>query len=317
MPKPAQADAPRGGVLYLGDPRGALALLSRGVPLCGLIHGRRGGEGYRRLLKELTARGLSRLPRWQKPDLTDPALIQRLRALQPGLIISGFYPRVIPKEVLDLAPGFNVHPSDLPKWRGPDPAYWVIATGETQTALCIHSLTEGLDEGAIAHKVTVQVRARESGGSLARRLERDAAELLGVWVAERFGEALTQGTPILEGSVSLQPQRGEPSWAPLVSPDDVEIDWGRSAVEVDQLVRAASPDPGAFSAIDTGFSPELLVVYSGRPIVNERLEVLPTGSPVIVQGECLIKCGHGAYQLGRIKVGRREMKGRDLARLLS
>lgn len=305
------------GVLYFGDPRGAIALLTRGVPLCGVVHGRRGGEGYRRLLKLLAELELQSLPRWQKPDLTDPELIEVFKALKPDLLISGFYPRLIPREVLDIAPGYNVHPSDLPKWRGPDPAYWVIASGESQTAICIHELTEALDEGAIAHRVVVDVRSRESGGALARRLERDAAERLGEWVADRYQQALALGVPVNSLPLELTPQRGEASWAPLVSPDEVEVDWRRPALEVDHLVRASSPDPGAFSSLDTGFKPELLVIYSGRAVSDDRLEVLPPGTPVIVNGECLIKCGEGAYQLGRVKVGRREMRGSELARLLS
>jgi len=310
--------ASSGAVLYFGDPRGALELLKRGVELCGIVHGRRGGEGYRSLLKAIDERyGLKRFPRWQKPDLSDPELISALRSLRPALLISGFYPRVIPPEVLAIAPGYNVHPSDLPKWRGPDPAYWVIASGEPETAICIHQLSEELDEGAIAARYPVKVRARESGVALARRLERRSAELLGAWVAELFQRAARARCLVTELELKLEPQRGEPSWAPLVAPDELEIDWELSALEVERLVRAASPYPGAYSALDTGFSPELLVIYSGRAHSDERLESLPIGAPVLIKGECYIKCGSGAYQLGRIKVGRREMSGAELARLLS
>lgn len=305
------------GVLYFGDPRGALALLERQVKVCGIVHGRKGGEGYRKLLTFLKNQNLKHIPRWQKPNLTDTKLVAEFLRLKPDLIISGFYPRQIPQEVLHIAPGFNVHPSDLPKWRGPDPAYWVIASGESETAICIHELTEGLDEGRIAHRVKLPVLPKESGGALARRLERDAAELLGQWVAKRYVLARTQNLSIKDLPLQLSEQIGQPSWAPLVSPDEVEIDWSKPAYKIDHLVRAASPDPGAFSAIDTGFHPELLVVYTGKVIKNDRLDTVPFGSPIIIKGECLIKCGEGAYQLGRIKVGRREMHGRDLARLLS
>ncbi len=105
-------------VLYFGDPAGALALMDRGVTLCGVVHGRRGGRGWRGLVPRL-----GDLPRWRLPDLEDPALAAELSALEPRLIVAAFYPRLIPRQVLDIAPGINVHPSDLPRWRGPDPGW--------------------------------------------------------------------------------------------------------------------------------------------------------------------------------------------------
>ena len=307
-------------MLYFGEPRGALELLKRGVPLCGLVHGRKGGEGYRHLLSALTSLAEERgapLPRWRKPNLSDPELIEQFKALKPDLIISGFYPRAISAEVLALAPGYNVHPSDLPKWRGPDPAYWVLRSGETRTAICVHQLTPALDEGAIAHRVEVQVRSRESGGALALRLERQAARVIADFTADLYKRAESEGIHVAELPLTLTPQEGEASWAPLVSPDEVEIDWSAPAQEVDQLVRASSPDPGAFSALDTGFQPELLVVYRGRPHFDERLESAPVGAPIIIKGQCYIKCGVGVYRLDRVKVGRKEMSGARLAELLS
>ena len=242
---------------------------------------------------------------------------EALKALEPELIVSGFYPRAIPAAVLALAPGYNVHPSDLPKWRGPDPAYWVIRSGDTHTAICVHQLTPELDEGAIAHRVEVKVRPRESGVALARRLERDAALTLADFIASLYQRATREGVAVGQLEVALSPQEGEASWAPLVSPDEVEIDWASSAEEVERFVRAASPYPGAFSALDTGFQPELLVVYRGRAHRDERLETIPTGAPIVMGGRCYIKCGEGAYRLDRVRVGRREMSGERLAELLS
>jgi methionyl-tRNA formyltransferase len=290
-------------VLYLGDPRGALALLDRGVTLCGVVHGRRGGPGWRRLLTRLRDEHPG-VPRWLRPDLSAPEVVSALAATAPTLLASGFYPRVIPPAALALAPGYNVHPSDLPRWRGPDPSYWVIRSGESTTAICVHALTERLDEGDIARRVEVPVRWWESGGALAARLEREAAEVLGAFIAELAGGL----------APTLTPQRGAPTWAPLVDPDDVEIDWSWSALDVSCLVRAASPQPGAFSGIGS----ELMVVLRGLPVEDERFAQVPAGSPVLLDGECYIRCGgaRDAYRLDRVRVGRREMTGRELGALL-
>ncbi|MCA9546814.1 MAG: methionyl-tRNA formyltransferase, partial [Myxococcales bacterium] len=115
-------------ILYFGDPQGALALLDRGVPLVGVVHGRPGGPGWQALVPRVR-----HLPRWFKPDLEAPEVVAALAALKPTLLVSGFYPRRIPPPVLALAPGVNVHPSDLPRWRGPDPAWWAIREGDAHT----------------------------------------------------------------------------------------------------------------------------------------------------------------------------------------
>lgn len=294
-------------VLYFGDPLAALHLLDRGVTLCGVVHGRRGGPGWQRLVPRL--RGV---PRWQLPNLDDPAVLAQLRATAPDLLVSGFYPRQIPEGVLALAPGYNVHPSDLPRWRGPDPSWWVVRSGETHTAICVHELSAGLDEGAVIDRWPVAVGPEESAGHLAVRLEALAqarlAEIIARMAAgERF---------------EPQPQVGAASWAPLVDPQEMEIDWRASAVEVARLVRAAAPDPGAF----TGIGDELLIVLAGRAVPAGHFKELAPGQTFVRGGFLCVRTGDappeagaeapGAYQISRARLGRRLLGGRALARLL-
>jgi methionyl-tRNA formyltransferase len=301
-------------VLYFGDPRGASHLLDLGVTLCGVVHGRRGGPGWQALMPRL-----ANVPRWMRPDLEDAALVAALAATGPTLLASGFYPRRIPQHVLDLAPGFNVHPSDLPRWRGPDPAWWTIRAGDATTAICVHHLETGLDEGAVVYRETIAVGPRETGGHLAARMEALAAQRLAEVVARvAAGEHLP-----------ATPQAGETTWAPLVEPEACEIDWKMPAVQIDRLVRAAAPDPGAF----TGIGDELLVIFAGEPVPAGRFAKLEPGNSFVRNGWPCIRCGDapapapgtfedpttalGAYRITRSQLGRRRMGGRELARLLS
>lgn len=291
-------------ILYFGDPNGALYLLEEGLRLSGVVHGRRGGNGWPRLLAALKRDGT---PRWMLPDLDDAAVVAELAALRPALIVSSFYPRRIPASILALAPGVNVHPSDLPRWRGPDPTFWTIRAGDAQTAICVHRLTEGLDEGPILQRWPVPVKPGETSGHLAERLERKGARC----VAEVAARLLAGGKLDEEALVGT-PQAGEITWAPQVPDDDLEIDWTMSATEVDQLVRAAAPDPGAF----TGLEEELMVVFSGKPVDAGAFEDLAPGSMFIFEERAHLRCGQGAYALHRIRVGRRAMTGKKLAELM-
>jgi len=234
--------------------------------------------------------------------LDDPEIVAALTALEPRLIVAAFYPRLIPQAVLDIAPGINVHPSDLPRWRGPDPCSWAIRAGDFETAICVHWLTEALDEGDVLYRETVNIGPRESAGRLAGRVEALGAERV-----SDVAVMLLSGAPL-----EAHPQRGEVTWAPLVDPDDWEIDWNGDAETVGCFVRAASPDPGAY----TGIGDELLVIYAGAPVDAGSFTALAPGTPYVRDGRVYIRCSDGAYRLDRVRLGRRSMTGRALARLL-
>ena len=220
-------------ILYFGDPAGALALLDRGLSLSGVVHGRRGGKGLRRLLPRLMD-----TPRWHLPDLEQNEIVEALADTKPTLIVACFYPKLIPRAVLDLAPGINVHPSPLPRWRGPDPCTWAIRAGDEHTATSVHWLTEGLDEGDLLRQKVHAIGKRETTGRLAERMEADGANQ----IAE-VAELIIKGeTP------ESWPQAGAVTWAPMLEADEWEIDWNQEAHIVDRFIRAALPDPGAYKA---------------------------------------------------------------------
>lgn len=284
-------------VLYFGDPQGGLVLLARQVPLVGVVHGRRGGTGWLRFVQ-----ATAKLPRWLGADLADPQVVQALAALKPDLLVSGFYPKLIPQPVLDLAPGINVHPSDLPRWRGPDPTHWAIRAGDEETAICVHQLTAELDAGAVLLRDPVAIRPRESAGRLSARLEARGAALIAEVAARMHAGEVFEPTP----------QTGTVTWAPMVDPDDLEIDWTAEGATVDRLVRASAPWPGAY----TGIEDELLVVYAGKVVPADRFATLPAGTPFVRGGRLLIRCGgDDAYRLDRVRLGRKRLTGGALARL--
>lgn len=288
------------GVLYFGDPQGALHLLKANVKLVGLVHGRIGGPGWQRLHAALRRR--APIPRWQRPDLSDDGVIEGLRALEPTLIVSCFYPDLIPVSLLDVAPGINVHPSDLPQWRGPDPVIHTILSGQSSTAICVHVLAEGLDTGAIYRRESVELKGNEEAGALSSRLEKRGAELISTFVVDWLEH----------GPSEPSPQSGDVSWAPQRDDDWWEVDWHRSAVDIERFVRAAYPHPGAY----TGIGDELLVIQKCTAAVEGAFSSVRAGTPFIRGGEFFIRCGVGALQIHRLKLGRRTMSGIEFARLL-
>lgn len=288
-------------ILYFGDPQGVLRLLEDGVEVVGIVHGRIGGPGWGRLFTVLKSHHRA-VPRWRRPDLNDPTIVAAMAATQPTVLVSCFYPDLIPSELLALAPGLNVHPSDLPQWRGPDPVIHTILSGQSETAICIHELTHALDAGDIYYRESMPVEPTSNAGQLSETLEARGAEMMANFASDW----------LKTGPKKSQPQTGAVSWAPQRDEDWWEIDWSRSAVDIERFVRAAHPHPGAY----TGIGDELLVIQKVSVACSAQFGSLPPGSPFTREGDFFIKCGEGALCLHWLKLGRRKMRGRDFARLL-
>lgn len=92
-------------------------------------------------------------------------------ALQPDVILSACFPMRIPGDLLDEAPlgGFNLHPSLLPKFRGPDPLFWVFYRGIRRTGVTVHRMTQRLDAGDIAAQTAWSMENGISGSTLLMR----------------------------------------------------------------------------------------------------------------------------------------------------
>jgi methionyl-tRNA formyltransferase len=164
-----------------------------------------------------------------------------LAALAPEVIVVAAYGQILPKAVLSLPRlgCINVHASLLPRHRGAAPIQAAIVEGDNETGITIMQMDEGLDTGDILLKVATPIEPGETAGSLHDRLALLApAALL---------ECLDR---IACGTASRERQDAElATYAPKLSREDGEIDWKRSAVEIERRIRAMTPWPGAYTSI--------------------------------------------------------------------
>ncbi len=163
---------------------------------------------------------------------------------QVELLLSVGYPKILPPPVLKAAPcgGLNVHPSLLPRYRGPSPVFWQVASGETRTGVTVHRLTAGPDEGPILSQVETDIAPEEMAGALFLRLARLAAPLL-LETLDRLqaGAIAEQGQDPVAASFHRR-FRDEDSW----------LDWSRPAEDLARLVRACNSFPGARAFLPDG-----------------------------------------------------------------
>lgn len=195
---------------------------------------------------------------------------------------------------------FNVHASALPRWRGAAPIQRAVMAGDTETAVMVMRMEEGLDTGPVGLTKRVPIGADTTAGELHDILARRGAELIVAALAE-----LEHGTfvPV------PQPAEGV-TYAAKIDKAEAEIDFTRPAFEVHNHIRGLSPFPGAWFEA---------AVPGGRP---ERIKVLRStraeggGEPgTVLDDRLTVACGTGAVRLVEVqRAGKRAMGAGEFLR---
>lgn len=169
-----------------------------------------------------------------------PETLERLRQINPDIIVVVAYGQIIQKDILQL-PKYgciNVHASLLPKLRGASPIQHAILLGEKYTGVTIMQMGEGLDTGDMLTKAETPV-AKKNGEQLHDELAQLGADLL--------VDTLTE---IEAGTVIPEPQNDELStYAGLITKKDGQIDFRKAPEEIERQVRAFDPWPGAYCSL--------------------------------------------------------------------
>ncbi len=222
-------------IAFVGLPLAALLLLEDGHEIVWAGICRRGALGTRRLRARLGARRLAVVP-----DLA--ARIDEVKALAPDLVVSWFWTKKVPRGFRETARfgAFGVHPSLLPRHRGPDPYFWAIARGDAETGVTAHELEDEYDTGALLGTKRLPIDPAWNAWTLAKKLDRPSLALL-----REVTAAFARG----ERPVAVPQDEAAATEAPAPSDDDLELRWNEPAAAVVRRVRAASPWPGAFTEI--------------------------------------------------------------------
>ncbi len=169
----------------------------------------------------------------------DHSCIRRVHELGLDIGACVAYGRILPAELL-YAPRLgciNAHGSLLPRLRGAAPIERALLEGESETGVTIMQMNEGMDEGDIILARRVTIEAGTDAGSLRQRLSHLSAELL--------LEALDS---IASGKAVAKAQDHDAAtYAPPLDKREAQIDWSADAVQVDRVIRAFAPSPGAFT----------------------------------------------------------------------
>ncbi len=229
------------------------------------------------------------------------ALFDTLRAWAPEVIIVVAYGQILPKEILDLpARGcLNVHASLLPRLRGASPIQQAIVSGETVTGVTIMQMDEGLDTGDMLSRTEVEI-----GDKNASRLH-DA-------LAEAGAKLLTETlNGLAAGKIRPIPQDdSKATYAGLIRKQDGKVDFSKSPVQIERLIRGFDPWPGAFCQLGE----KTIRLWAARPLAGKS--DAPAGTVLAANEEGLqVSCGGGILLITELQApGKKRMRAGDYLR---
>ena len=240
----------------------------------------------------------------QPPSLKSRPVHDEIAALAPEVIVVAAYGLILPKAVLDL-PDYsclNVHPSLLPRFRGPSPVASAIVEGETTTGVTIMQIDEGVDSGPVVAQRETRIEEDETAEVLTSRLFELGAELL-VDVLPDWAA----------GRVEARPQdESQATTTRLLTREDGRIDWTMSADWVARQVRGYTPWPGAYTYWGGKVLKVLGACSGGLPSGGR-----PPGTVIeTARGDRLgVVTGDGVLTVSRLQVeGRRPAAAGDFVR---
>ncbi|MFA4999856.1 MAG: methionyl-tRNA formyltransferase [Patescibacteria group bacterium] len=213
---------------------------------------------------------------------------ETIKALVPDLIVVIAYGQIIPPAILDI-PRFgciNVHASLLPKYRGAACLNAPILNGDTTTGVTIMKMDAGLDTGPILRQAKINLNGRETLEELHDHLAAKGAEIL---------------IPTLRDFTAgrIKPQRQDNKAATYVrtlKKSDGRIDWTKPAKEIERLIRAYNPWPGAYTEWDG----KIIKIITAAPetlLKNSR----PAGTFFRHQGKLAISCGQDSLVILKLQ----------------
>ncbi|WP_417670994.1 methionyl-tRNA formyltransferase [Roseibium sp.] len=229
---------------------------------------------------------------------------QQFADLEADVAVVVAYGLLLPKAVLEAPRDgcLNLHASLLPRWRGAAPINRAIMAGDTETAVQVMRMEEGLDTGPVCMSETVAIDENMTAGDLHDRLSGLGGDLMVRALAALSRGALTE-TP--------QDQDGV-TYARKLSKDETRIDWSTGAKAVHDHIRGLSPFPGAWCEMDVGGKSERVKVLrsqiaDGSGAVGEVLSVEGNG-PVI-------SCGDRSVRLVQVqRAGKKAVGGEEFLR---
>lgn len=236
------------------------------------------------------------------PMKLDGIFREEIKPLNAGLLVSFAYGKIFGPKFLELFPlgGVNLHPSLLPRHRGPAPAPAAILSGDALTGLTLQTLALEMDAGDILAQRILPLWGSETAADILEWASETAPELL-------LG-TLDHWETNFSSKIAQDPEKI--TFCTLLNKADGKIDWAKSAVEIDRVVRAFTPWPGAFTEIQG----KRLLVRHAQPASGGEEKPPGTVLGIDKRAGIRVQTGEGVLEISLLQLeGKREASHLDFA----
>ncbi|MCH5275490.1 MAG: methionyl-tRNA formyltransferase [Lachnospiraceae bacterium] len=247
------------------------------------------------------------IPVFQPERIKRPEAVEELRRYPADVFVVAAFGQILSKEILDM-PRFgclNIHASLLPKYRGSSPIQWAVIDGEEKSGVTIMQMNEGIDTGDILYQKEILLDKKETGATLFDKLTTLGAE------------AIVEALSLLEaGKLKPVPQNeSEASHTVMLSKAMGQLDFSKSAEELERLIRGLNSWPSAYTFLE-GKQLKIWEAEVYTPVeqtVDACEGKYPVGSIIkVTQDGFGIKCGSDALLVKELQLeGKKRMSTRD------
>lgn len=235
------------------------------------------------------------IPVYQPTRVKDPEFVDILKTLKPDVIVVIAFGQILSKEILEL-PKYgciNVHASLLPKYRGAAPIQWAVINGDKKSGVTTMYMAEGLDTGDIIDTSEIVLDEKETGGSLFDKL------------ADLGGQLILNTLDKLETGTATRTRQDDArsTYAGKITKELGKIDFTKSAVEIERLIRGLNPWPSAFTYMDD----KMLKIWNAD-VLEETVEEEPGTITEVNKKFIKVATGEGYLLLKEIQLeGKKRM----------
>lgn len=244
------------------------------------------GRGMQPAPPPIKTRALELGLRVMQPEkASSPSTLEEIRTMSPDAAVVVAYGQILKREFLDVPRlgCINLHPSLLPRYRGPTPIQSAILAGERVTGVTTMLLDEGTDTGDILLQREVEIADDDTAGGLHDKLAEVGADLM----VETLEAIETH-------SVTPRPQdEAEATMTRKLGKKDATVDWSRSSKEIFDLTRAMDPWPGC----QTTLRGDVLKVWKAEPSKEQPRKGEPGEVLTAEGGSLIIQTGEGAVRI--------------------
>ncbi len=236
------------------------------------------------------------IPVYQPEKVRDEETVNMLKSINPDAIVVAAYGQILPESILNI-PKYgciNIHASLLPKYRGAAPIEWSIIDGEEKTGVTTMYMEKGLDTGDMIDKAEIVIEADDTGATLHDKLAEAGAKLI-----------LTTLASLETGAATRTKQNDEEScYASMLNKDMGNIDFTKSATEIERLIRGLIPWPCAYTKIDG----KTVKIYKAEVKTLDNDEYKPGEIIEVTKKTFSIACGKDALVIRSLQPeGKKQM----------